>query len=541
MTEEAAKPGFTLDSIPWYTVPAILLGVPAVIGILSLIWPQVFFDQFVAKYYWDPIRNDSGYNAINTGTWAILMFTCLLGLTQMLNGLKVKMNNAIIYGAVGWVVAGANFRVLEDVRMFSPPLQYIMITPPIYLLFGLFGVLSLLVGLYVQKVDEVHGRDAAFQKLWFIQAALVMVYTLLWAAEWGQIVVYLNPIHVALFAALGHFIIRWWVTKKGELDARDMVLLLSIPVILMSLDYVVQFLIDPWIPSGDGVPTSFITAPLLAIAMTGVVWAGARNAHNEEAPHWHIAIWGGVFAATLAFVMWTAPDATRVPVNAASVLSILGFGALLTGGGYLFAYCAKKRADLLWYIGAGVLGLVALQVLAIVAERILLRFGTDLGGWTYLIAAAVIAFLVFRNKDDLIAFTKRLQEQGGASPVFTMAFMAPINLLLIASQLMDGFATSLGLDLAGYTEKHVLSAFLIDAFHDFSVNVGWEFGAAYPTFIAFVPVKLAISLLVVYAIDVYSREDSAKYPTLIGFVKFAIIMVGIGPAVRDFVRLSLGV
>jgi uncharacterized membrane protein len=126
-------------------------------------------------------------------------------------------------------------------------------------------------------------------------------------------------------------------------------------------------------------------------------------------------------------------------------------------------------------------------------------------------------------------------------PLIATAYALAINLLLVFSQMLDGFATALGIDLLGYIEKHVLSARVIDAFRDFSTDLGWAFGASYPTFLAFAPVKLLVSLLVVYAIDVHSREDARSHPTMIGLVKFAIIMVGIGPGVRDFTRMSLGV
>lgn len=473
MTDDETRKGFSIDSLPWYTVPAILLGLPAVIAVLAMIWPTVFFDQFVEKYYWGPIRDDTGYNAVNTISWAVLMGVCIVGLTQILQGLKLKMNNAVIYGAVAWTVAGAIFRVMEDTRMFAPPLQYIMITPPIYLLFGLFGVLSLLVGVYLQKVNDDAGTERAMQKLWFIQAAMVLLYTLLWVAKWDQITVYLNPVHVAIFAIVTHFVARWWVQRTGTFDGRDFVLILSIAPLLMGIDYVIQFLDMPWSPSGPGIPSSFITAPLLAIAMTGIVWASARAAQMP------------------------ADDARK------GLGQIAGFSLAFVA---LLAYATEASLD-----GATILGLVAVAAVA-----------TGLG---------VLASRLMRAK---------AQDESHGN-ITILAYLAPINLLLISSQLMDGFATSLGLDMAGYSEKHVLSAYLIEAFHDFAVNIGWEFGAQYPTFLAFVPVKLAVSLLVVYAIDIYSREDVAKYPTLIGFVKFCIIMVGIGPAVRDFVRLSLGV
>jgi uncharacterized membrane protein len=54
-------------------------------------------------------------------------------------------------------------------------------------------------------------------------------------------------------------------------------------------------------------------------------------------------------------------------------------------------------------------------------------------------------------------------------------------------------------------------------------------------------VKFAISLLVISAIDGSPRSEEERQGPLIGLVKFAIIMVGIGPGIRDFVRMALGV
>lgn len=470
---ESTKKGFSIEDIPWYTVPAVLLGVPALLAILSAIWPEVFFDNFVDKYYWQPIKSDTGYNAVNTVSWAILLGLCLLGLSQMVNGLKLKVDSTFIYGAVAWVVTGAIFRVLEDTGMFRPPLQYVMITPPIYLLFAVFAIIALMIGLYVQRVAKAADLEAALQKLWFIQAIFVLLYTLLWAAEWSQVTVYLNPVTVALLAALNYFLIRYRVLKVQETRPVELMLMLAIAPFLMGMAYVIQFIVDPWRASGTGIPSSFITVPLLAIGLTGVavsaVKAGLTGKSQDN--RW-IAAFAAFFAVMLGIVIWTAPAVTRTPFNVASVLSIAAIGLLLGGIGVLVA--------------------------------------------------------------------RRLHKKEVAADKLT-PFLAPVNIFLIISQVMDGFATSLGLDLAGYTEKHVLSAFIINAFESLSESIGWQFGADYPTFLAFVPIKLGISLAVVYAIDVYSKEDVEKYPALIGFVKFAIIMVGIGPAVRDFVRLSLGV
>lgn len=480
--------------LPWFTAPALLLGIPALLWILVLVAPETFYDQFVWKYYWGPIKADAagstlthngvsvsgGYNLVNTLTWAALMGVCILGATQLLDALRVRMNNTVVFGATLWVIAGSIWHVLEDTDLLRPGLQYFFITPPIYLLFAAFGILSLLVGVYMHRVAAATGDgglDRALQKLWAILTLGVLVYVLAWVSKWGQVVAFVHPVHVALFAVLTYFIVRLRVVQTGRVEPRELILLLAIFPLLIGLDYVSLFVSDPW-PNARGLP------------------------HNtSDGLAWSFAAAPALAAAAVAIVRWSP---ARI---------VTGF--LVAGGSFV----------------AGVLGALAIEN---VAARL---------GITAFESGALQAILLFGIALAVgVAWTRNLRgEFSSVASEFGAALRSPINLVLIFSQMLDGFATALGLDLAGYSEKHVLSAFIIDQFRDFASAIGWTFGAEHPTFLAFVPVKLVVSLAVVYAIDVYSKEDAARSPTLIGFVKFAIIMVGIGPGVRDFVRLSLGV
>jgi uncharacterized membrane protein len=321
------------------------------------------------------------------------------------------------------------------------------------------------------------GLDRALQKLWLILALGVLLYVLAWVARWDQVVVYVHPVHVALFAAITFFVVRFRVVQTGRVEPREFILMLSVFPLLIALDYVALFVAEPWLDArglaqdpSDGLAWSVIAAPALALATVLVV---------RQTP-------------------------ARI---------VTGF--LVVGGS----------------IVAGVLGMLAVQNIAARLGITVLESGSILG---FVLAGIAVAVGV--------AWTRRIRANFAATAMeFGVALRSPINMLLVFSQMVDGFATALGLDLAGYSEKHILSAFIIDRFRDFAAGIGWTFGAENPTFLAFVPVKLIVSLAVVYAIDVYSKEDAAKSPTLIGFVKFAIIMVGIGPGVRDFARLSLGV
>ena len=422
------RKGNPLDRVPGYTVPAILLGVPALVAILSWLFPKAVYQGFVWRYYWGPIVADargqrfacsvepsvstqlrcdelggylakSGYTVVNTLTWALLLGLLILGTAQLLNRLRTPMDNRLILAASAWVVSGSIWHVLEDVGLLEAPLQYLFITPPIYLLFAAFGVLSMLMGHYLLAVERRLGTEAALQKLWFLMSVMVLGWTAVWAADWNQIVHYANPLWFAGFTLLTFFLVRWRVAATGRLDPTELTGLMAIPSFLLSLVYLGGFLRDVWGrgPGADALPSAWLIATGGAAAVCLAVYGLARLGHGEVAA----------------------------------------------------------------------------------------------------------------------------------------AFRRPINLFVIFAHALDGLATAIGIDfIGGYEEKHVVSEWIRQAAE--------SLGATYPTLMAFFPVKVLVALAVVYGIDVYSKEDLQRNPTVMGLVKFAVIMVGLGPGVRNMVRMSLG-
>lgn len=493
------EPSF-LERMPWWTIPAILIGVPLLFAAVTQVVPD-FHDEVVWQYYWGPIKADamncaqvsslaqdrcasatadgvlahSGYNVVNTLSWAVLLGVCILGIAQMLAAFRQPMDDKLIVAATAWVVVGSVAHVLEDVGLFAGALQYFFITPPIYLLFGAFGIASFLVAQWMRSVSAKSDLHAALRLLWILHIVAVLVWLGLWLNEWPQLTVYVNPAWVALFAAINFLVARTVILRQGRIDAALMTLVLSLGTYLLVGAYVFTYVTDPWNDlGGDGMPAAVVIAPALAAAAAGLVYALARKAPKVLLG---ILVVGGSLLAGVAVV-------TLINLLLAQRLGLFG----------------------------GLHGLVALAAVLLVAAAAGARW------WSTLRPQAPTVL-----------------------PLVAVAYATAINLLLVFSQMVDGFATSLGIDLLGYEEKHVLSARVIDVFRDFSSDVGWAFGASYPTFLAFAPVKLMVSLLVVYAIDIHSRDDARTHPTMIGLVKFAIIMVGMGPGVRDFVRMSLGV
>jgi uncharacterized membrane protein len=100
--------------------------------------------DWVYRYYIDPIIYDTGYNPVNTVTWAILLGLMILGLIRLFGKLKLPMDQRLVAYTIPYVLAGSSLRVVEDADLLSPPASYLLITPLIYFVVFLVTIASLL-------------------------------------------------------------------------------------------------------------------------------------------------------------------------------------------------------------------------------------------------------------------------------------------------------------------------------------------------------------------------------------------------------------
>jgi len=121
---------------------------------------------FIYKYYLTPIVDDSGYNPVNTVTWAIILGLCLFGVSKLLDKLNVKADWDLIKVIIPFIFAGSTLRVIqdfnEDAQMFSSPFQYLLITPFIYVLMFVVTLVLLIVSIKLQHSGIVKDWKMAF-------------------------------------------------------------------------------------------------------------------------------------------------------------------------------------------------------------------------------------------------------------------------------------------------------------------------------------------------------------------------------------------
>jgi uncharacterized membrane protein len=146
--------------------------------------------------------------------------------------------------------------------------------------------------------------------------------------------------------------------------------------------------------------------------------------------------------------------------------------------------------------------------------------------WT-LVNLAVLAPMGCQNLWVIIAVFLLGTALGGS--IYLLRFIIPgmgfldgrYNLAVLYVHMLDASSTYLGVDWFGYREEHVVPTFLIDLT-----------GTAAIMF----PLKLLILLPALAAIDSYA--ENANLRTLL---KLTLIVLGLAPAVRNTLRLAVGV
>ncbi|MEA2033345.1 MAG: DUF63 family protein [Euryarchaeota archaeon] len=114
--------------------------------------------QFINAYYIHPIIYDTGYNPVNTLTWALLLVLCLFLTLKLLKKLGVEINKPFIAAVSPYIFVGASLRVMEDAELFSPPLSYLLITPLIYFLLFFCCVAMLTMSVELSRSNSIDER-----------------------------------------------------------------------------------------------------------------------------------------------------------------------------------------------------------------------------------------------------------------------------------------------------------------------------------------------------------------------------------------------
>ncbi len=111
--------------------------------------------EFIKKYYIDSIVYKTGYNPVNTATWAAILIISVYFLYKYLSK-RVKFDERFFISNIPYIFFGSFLRVIEDSGFVKPPLSYFLMSPFIYIIVFSITFTSLLLNLRVKKYWKPH-------------------------------------------------------------------------------------------------------------------------------------------------------------------------------------------------------------------------------------------------------------------------------------------------------------------------------------------------------------------------------------------------
>lgn len=143
-------------------------------SIIDSVW------HYIDKYYLSGIINDTSYNPVDTLTYAIVLGISLFGVLKLLEKLNVKIDAKFMISVTPYIIAGSSLRVLEDLKIFAPPLKYLFVTPIIY--FFMFAVTISVLAIAInlerkKKIRDYHTFFGYTGIAWaFLNISALLVY-----------------------------------------------------------------------------------------------------------------------------------------------------------------------------------------------------------------------------------------------------------------------------------------------------------------------------------------------------------------------------
>ena len=265
-----------------YQVSLVIgLGVLLVVILGFLFFPHIFYDQFIWKYFWGPLKADAmnqpvelhgiwayeGYTLVSELVYGLFLIVSLLGIYKFFKFLKVQVNTLFFLSVFPFILLGPIARVLEDSGLFHPPLIYWFISPLIYVQIAVYFFASFLFSYYLEK------SRFSFRKILLLFGGVLLCINLvyfLFTFLLPDASSYYMPSAVLIVFSLFSFLLvvgaSWYFHKfTYHMSLSSLGIL-----ILLSAIYLIGHWLtgNPWADSGE---THFIVLLLIFILAGGTV------------------------------------------------------------------------------------------------------------------------------------------------------------------------------------------------------------------------------------------------------------------------------
>jgi len=212
-------------------ISGLFLAALGIVAIGCVIWPEVFYDGFVWKYFWGPIVADAtdrevggiseGYNPVSTIVYGLILALAVGAIFLVLDRFQINIDLRFTLAVLPFLLVGVVGRVLEDMELFGEPYVYLFISPLIYIVVGLSTLGALVWSAWTAGKSSRRGVSKTLLLGSVPMWVFAGVYTLAYMITNDRFALILHPVVPAGLAAMVTGLWFWYSGSRdqGEVDS----------------------------------------------------------------------------------------------------------------------------------------------------------------------------------------------------------------------------------------------------------------------------------------------------------------------------------
>jgi len=187
---------------------------------IGLEWAGIenFLSNTLNEFFIDPIKGessgDSGYNPVNTATYAVVLGLFVVALSAWLRGLGIDPTDTSVLALLPFITWAVFGEVAEDAEMFGAGLAPYFVSPGIHFQAAFWVVIAGATGI---SLDRAHGEEHSRKNdLEILASALILMQFVVYASSISGKVGYLSlwPMLLGVIAAVAF---AWWSRELSGL------------------------------------------------------------------------------------------------------------------------------------------------------------------------------------------------------------------------------------------------------------------------------------------------------------------------------------
>ena len=257
--------------------------------------------DFIYKYYIDPVRYEQPYNAVETITYALILIVALYLIYYWFKRSNIAIDGPFVLATLPYVILGGVLRVVQDTHMITSDLQFILVTPPIYILLFFYAVIILFLSKYLQE----QGFCKNYLKLYGGAGLFTSFCVVLLLASWGMthtridlFVLAIIPLMALVASALVFAFMRYALKWEYVCDPLYITLifgqLLDASATSYGIDlhpsvkYIEQHVVGSFLIDWTG--TAFVMFPLKLLVLFPAIYIMELYRKEANPAFWHLVL-----------------------------------------------------------------------------------------------------------------------------------------------------------------------------------------------------------------------------------------------------------